>query len=138
MTKRLSLLLAMATLLLAYFPSSMANGEADETDAVTAFVHTDSYFDRLNIRLTPSDKGEHFWLRSMEEFGLEVTCRQGYMGKTSASVRMRRGPDRESKALKTLDAGAKVEILLRGEGWTMVNYRGQIGYIMSRYLIFPK
>ncbi len=43
----------------------------------------------------------------------------------------------EAKALRTLDKGTKVEVLLRGEGWTIVKYKNETGYVMSRYLQFP-
>ncbi|MDO5327361.1 MAG: SH3 domain-containing protein [Clostridia bacterium] len=103
-------------------------GNFDLTDATAAF---DAYY-------VETDDGERFWLRNLEQFGIEVLNPQGYTAKTTKSVRMRQGADQNSKALKLLDAGVKVEILLRGEGWTMVKYRNEIGYIMSRYLSFPE
>lgn len=102
-------------------------GNFDVTDSTANF---DAY-------LVETDDGELFWLRNLEQFGIEVLNPKGYTAKTTKSVRMRRGADQSSKALRSLDAGVKVEILLRGEGWTMVKYRGEIGYIMSRYLSFP-
>lgn len=68
-------------------------------------------------------------LEPLESLGVTV--------KTASSVRMREKPSKEAKLLRTLDAGAKVEVLLRGEGWTMVKYKNQTGYVMSRYLKFP-
>ena len=61
----------------------------------------------------------------------------GVTAKTASSVRMRESPSKEAKALHTLDKGTKVEVLLRGEGWTIVKYKNQTGYVMSRYLQFP-
>ena len=61
----------------------------------------------------------------------------GVTAKAASDVRMRVAPSKESKALRTLSKGAKVEVLLRGEGWTMVKYKDQTGYVMSRYLQFP-
>ena len=61
----------------------------------------------------------------------------GIIVRTNASVRMREKPNKEADALRTLSSGTKVEVLLRGEGWTMVQYKDQTGYVMSRYLNFP-
>ncbi|MBR6810354.1 MAG: SH3 domain-containing protein, partial [Clostridia bacterium] len=61
----------------------------------------------------------------------------GIIVRTNASVRMREKPNKEADALRTLSSGTKVEVLLRGEGWTMVKYKDQTGYVMSRYLNFP-
>ena len=61
----------------------------------------------------------------------------GVTAKAASSVRMREHPSKEAKALRTLDKGTKVEALLRGEGWTIVKYKDQTGYVMSRYLQFP-
>ena len=57
--------------------------------------------------------------------------------RTNASVRMRQKPHKEATPLRTLSSGTKVEVMLRGEGWTMVRYKDQTGYVMSRYLNFP-
>ena len=61
----------------------------------------------------------------------------GVTAKAASSVRMREHPSKEAKSLRTLDKGTKVEVLLRGEGWTIVKYKDQTGYVMSRYLQFP-
>ena len=57
--------------------------------------------------------------------------------KVRSNVRFREKPDQNSRAMRTLSAGTKVKVLLRGEGWTMIEYKGQTGYVMSRYLNFP-
>lgn len=68
---------------------------------------------------------------------LEPLESTGVTVKTASSVRMREKPSKEAKSLRTLDASTKVEVLLRGEGWTIVKYKDQTGYVMSRYLKFP-
>ena len=103
-------------------------GNFDLTDTTSNF---DAYF-------VETDDNDRFWLRNVEDFGIEVLNPMGYTAKTTDSVRMRKAADIESKVIKSLNAGAKVEILLRGEGWTMVKYQNRIGYIMSRYLLFPQ
>ena len=61
----------------------------------------------------------------------------GVTAKTASTVRMRESPSTEAKILRNLNKGTKVEVVLRGEGWTIVKYKGQMGYVMSRYLQFP-
>lgn len=61
----------------------------------------------------------------------------GVTAKAASSVRMREKPSTEAQTICTLSKGTKVEVLLRGEGWTIVKYKEQTGYIMSRYLNFP-
>ena len=63
--------------------------------------------------------------------GLDLTA------KAASNVRMRVSPSKEAEAIRTLNKGTRVEVLLRGEGWTMVKYKDQTGYVMSRYLSFP-
>lgn len=102
-------------------------GNFDLTDDTNSF---DAFY-------VETDQGERFWLRNWPDFAIEAVNPQGYTAKTTQSVRLRKGADIGSKALKLIDAGKKVEILLRGEGWTMVKYRGETGYVLSRYLLFP-
>lgn len=68
-------------------------------------------------------------LRPLEKTGITV--------RTNASVRLREGAGKDTASLRTMEKGTKVELLLRGEGWTMVQYKEQVGYVMSRYLNFP-
>lgn len=57
--------------------------------------------------------------------------------KTASQVRMRAAPSKEAEVIRTLGKGTKAEVLLRGEGWTLVRVKDQTGYVMSRYLNFP-
>lgn len=68
---------------------------------------------------------------------LEPIQSTGIQAKAASNVRMRSAPDKTAASIATISKGQKVEVLLRAEGWTMVKYRGETGYIMSRYLIFP-
>lgn len=92
------------------------------------------------------DNGDRFLCRTEDgriitvwngEGVLEPVEGTGIVVRTNTSVRFREKPHKEAKALRTLSSGSKVEILLRGEGWTMVQYKDQVGYVMSRYLNFP-
>ena len=57
--------------------------------------------------------------------------------KTRDSVRFREEPSTDASVISTLPKGTRVEVLLRGEEWTMVRYKDETGYVMSRYLKFP-
>ena len=57
--------------------------------------------------------------------------------KTRSAVRLRKSPDEDGAVLHEVKAKTKVEVLLRGEIWTIVKYKDEIGYMMSRYLSFP-
>lgn len=95
------------------------------------------YLSNLDSFLVRTDDGELWWLMNREAYGIEVTQPLGKNAKAAQRVKLRAFADKESESLLTLKAGAKVEVLLRGEGWTMVKYGDQTGYVMSRYLKFP-
>ena len=68
---------------------------------------------------------------------VDVVNSLGITAKTTSSVKLREAPGKTAMVARTLSKGEKVEVLLRGEGWTMVKYKNQTGYVMSRYLQFP-
>ncbi len=68
---------------------------------------------------------------------LEPLEGSGVKVKTNSSVKMRMGPSKEAEVIRTLNRGTSVEVLLRGENWTIVKYKDQVGYVMSKYLQFP-
>ena len=68
---------------------------------------------------------------------VDVVDSLGVTAKTTSSVKLREAPGKTAAVARTLSKGEKVEVLLRGEGWTMVKYKNQTGYVMSRYLQFP-
>ncbi len=68
---------------------------------------------------------------------LEPLEGSGVKVKTTSRVKMRMGPSKEAEVLCTLNQGTSVEVLLRGENWTIVKYKDQVGYVMSKYLQFP-
>ena len=54
-----------------------------------------------------------------------------------SQARLRKAPNPDAEVIRWLKAKAKVEVLLRGELWTMVRYQNETGYIMSWHLSFP-
>ena len=65
----------------------------------------------------------------LQESGIQASVR--------SAVRMRKAPNPDAEVLHQVKAKNKVEVLLRGEIWTLVKYKGETGYMMSRYLSFP-
>ena len=68
-------------------------------------------------------------LEPLQESGIQASVR--------SAVRMRKAPNPDAEVLHQVKAKNKVEVLLRGEIWTLVKYKGETGYMMSRYLSFP-
>ena len=68
---------------------------------------------------------------------LEPLEGSGVKVKTTSNVKMRMAPSKEAEVIRTLNRGTSVEVLLRGENWTIVKYKDQVGYVMSKYLQFP-
>lgn len=60
----------------------------------------------------------------------------GYQAKTTTELIFREKPNKNGKKIRSLPKGAIVEVLLRGECWTMIRYKKTTGYVMSRYLKF--
>lgn len=55
---------------------------------------------------------------------------------TDNSVRFRKGPSTNAEIIENLNEGTVVSVLDESNGsWTKVNYRGEIGYVFSKYLI---
>ncbi len=92
----------------------------------------EDYPDRL-ICLTADDR----LVTVLNDGVVEVMDSLGITAKTTSSVKMREAPGKTAMVARTLSKGERVEVLLRGEGWTLVKYKNQTGYVMSRYLQFP-
>lgn len=65
----------------------------------------------------------------------------GNSGETTATVsydtlKLRQEPTTESKAVVNIPKGAKVKVILHGDVWSKVEYKGKQGYVMTRYLKF--
>ena len=98
---------------------SSGSSESDQSDRFMCETEDGKYIEVAG--------GE--FLEPLESTGLMATARQ--------AVRMREEPSPDSKVLHQVKVKTKVEVLLRGEIWTMVKYRDEVGYMMSRYLSFP-
>ena len=57
-------------------------------------------------------------------------------GDGDAPLNLRAMPDGDSAVLDTVKNGENLRVLRRTSDWTLVNYGGQSGYLMNRYLTF--
>ena len=65
---------------------------------------------------------------------LEPVTSQVWKAKTNKKIALRTGPSTDAQKIRTLNSGASIEVLLRGEQWALVRYKGQTGYILSNAL----
>ncbi|MBQ6288202.1 MAG: SH3 domain-containing protein [Clostridia bacterium] len=105
-------------------------------NVIGVFPSSSSHSDSTEHYLCETEDGRYI---EIQESGVlePVNTETGIFAKVSSAVRMRTEPDPEAKVLHQVKAKTKVEVLLRGEIWTIVKYKNEIGYMMSRYLSFP-
>ena len=109
---------------------------APKGSTVTVLGTDDGWYrdgDRLLIR---GEDGALFWINHSGN-QLEPVAYPEVSVKTREKARMRGLPDDKAETVVTLRRGVRVQVLLRGERWTMVSYDGQKGYVESRFLRFP-
>ena len=93
------------------------------------------------------DAGDPDWIYVFTETGelrrifnkdgtLDPIDPAGYKAKTTSKLAFREKPNKEGQQIKMLSKGTTVEVLLRGECWTMIRLNEKTGYVMSRYLKF--
>lgn len=85
--------------------------------------------------LVMTETGELFALYN-ENGILEPLDPAGYQAKITTELIFREKPNKNGKKIQSLPKGARVEVLLRGECWTMIRHNKKTGYVMSRYLKF--
>ena len=85
--------------------------------------------------LVMTEAGELFALYN-ENGILEPLDPAGYQAKITTELIFREKPNKNGKKIQSLPKGARVEVLLRGECWTMIRHNKKTGYVMSRYLKF--
>lgn len=53
---------------------------------------------------------------------------------TTTGVNLRKEPNTECEVLTVLDQGTMLELIGEEDGWAVVDYQGQIGYVKIEYL----
>ena len=102
---------------------------------VGVFEASSSRADQADRYLCETEDGRYIEVESASV--LEPVSEPGVTAAVRSAARLRRAPGPDADVIRQLKAKTKVEVLLRGEIWTMVRYQGETGYMMSRYLSFP-
>lgn len=117
------------------------NGKGDVLPAGTpltvigVYEQFSSKADQVDRYLCETEDGRYI---EVESAGiLEPVSDSGITAAVRSAARLRKAPDPDAGVIRQLKAKTKVEVLLRGEIWTMVKYKGETGFMMSRYLSFP-
>lgn len=102
---------------------------------VGVFGQTSSRADQVDRYLCETEDGRYIEVESAGV--LEPVSDSGVTAALRSASRLRKTPDSKADVIRQLKAKTRVEVLLRGEIWTMVRYKDETGYMMSRYLSFP-
>ena len=92
--------------------------------------------DEAEMFLCETEDGRYIQIRKSGVLE-PVETETGIFAAARSAVRMRTAPSQDAEVIRQVKAKTKVEVLLRGEIWTIVKYKGETGYMMSRYLSFP-
>ena len=79
--------------------------------------------DKANVDLDKDDTNETFVTVSPRQILLD----------TFAYVRSRPNRDAGSKMLDKIDAGQKIKVVGETGAWTMIDYKGKVGFINKKY-----
>lgn len=71
---------------------------------------------------------------SEPEITTEDTQAPNPVVQTTTGVNLRKEPNTECEVLTVLDQGTMLELIGEEDGWVVVDYQGQIGYVKIEYL----
>ena len=71
---------------------------------------------------------------SEPEITTEDTQAPNTVVQTTTGVNLRKEPNTECEVLTVLDQGTMLELIGEEDGWAVVDYQGQIGYVKIEYL----
>lgn len=71
---------------------------------------------------------------SEPEITTEDTQAPNPVVQTTTGVNLRKEPNTECEVLTVLDQGTMLELIGEEDGWAVVDYQGQIGYVKIEYL----
>ena len=71
---------------------------------------------------------------SEPEITTEDTQAPNPVVQTRTGVNLRKEPNTECEVLTVLDQGTMLELIGEEDGWAVVDYQGQIGYVKIEYL----
>ncbi|MBQ3023553.1 MAG: N-acetylmuramoyl-L-alanine amidase [Clostridia bacterium] len=76
---------------------------------------------------------EYFGIPFIEPMGI----RRGVVRVSSGTLNLREKPSRTSRIIASIPNGAPLTVVGQWQGWYVVNYRGLVGYVDSRYVNIP-
>ncbi len=92
-------------------------------------------YDKANTFILRLDDGQTYYVEDNQpEPLLEPVDAQTYKAKTTKRTAFYTGPSSKSEKIRTLNSGAAIEVLLRGEQWALIRYKGETGYIPGNAL----
>ena len=120
-------------------PYSWGTVLAQAGESVTVIGTSDHPYDYrggADSLLVRGENARLFWMGFKADV-LEPVTYPDVSVKTTAKTALRAAPASDAESLATIRSGVKVQVLLRGEAWTMVKYQDTTGYVMSKHLKFP-
>ena len=92
----------------------------------------------MNIFLQVGQPQANLVLSLTEYFGIPFIepspVRRGVVNVSFGTLNIREKPSRTSRILASIPNGAPLTIFGQWQGWYVVNYRGLVGYVDSRYV----
>ena len=116
-----------------------AQTKIEKNSIVTVLGVGDGFYidrkDSFDTFLIRDEEGRLYWIYD-ETGSFEPLEYPPVKAKTTTAISMRKEPKLDADVLLQIPSGTKVDVLLRGEGFTMICYKDQIGYVLSRQLSF--
>lgn len=116
-------------------------GEVTQTRAPAVFLEL-GYHDNVNDANWVSNNiariAANLVLSLTEYFGIPfvepMTPRMGTVTLSSGTLNLRSRPSRTSRVIASIPNGATLTVVGQWQDWYVVNYRGMVGYVASRYV----
>lgn len=116
-------------------------GEVTQTRAPAVFLEL-GYHDNVGDANWVADNIEriarNLVLSLTEYFGIPfvepMTPRMGTVSLNSGTLNLRSRPSRTSRSITSIPNGAVLTVVGQWQDWYVVNYRGLVGYVASRYV----
>jgi len=123
---------------LTYYPQDIYELNYTSPDGALAYTigHTEDGY--LRGASVPAEDFEEYLASggSLEDYDLEDEMATVDTDGAGDMLNLRQAPNPESAVLDTVPNGTEVKVLLRSAEWTMVEWNGNTGYVMNRYLAF--
>ena len=123
---------------LTYYPQDIYELNYTTPDGQLAYTigHTEDGYLR-GASVPAEDFGEYLASGgSLEEYDLGDELATVDTAGAGDMLNLRQAPNTESAVLDTVPNGTEIKVLLRSAEWTLVEWNGNTGYLMNRYLAF--